>query len=133
MDSREELERRVAQLEKQVSALKGGGPLPLRGIRKRASWGLGDIPFYDIALGPDLERGEARGHAKGIIAIGDVATGVVAFGGVSRGLIAFGGVSVGYACGGAGVGEHVVSATHRDPEAQEFFRRHGLAEFCGWR
>jgi hypothetical protein len=172
MESREQLGRRVAELEKQVSALEGGGLFPMRGIRKRASWGIGDIPFYDIALGPDLERGEVRGHAKGIIAIGDFATGVLALGGLSRGVVAFGGLAAGlvsfgglsvgilgaigglaigglalggaavggvaigggaagyYACGGGAAGKHVVDATHRDSEAQEFFRQHGLAELC---
>lgn len=172
MESREELERRVAELEKQVSALKGGGVFPVRGIRKRASWGIGDIPFYDVAVGPDLTRGELRGHAKGVIAIGDMATGVLAVGGLSRGVIAvgglaaglvsFGGLSIGvlgaigglaigslalgggalggvaigggavgyYACGGGAAGQHVMDATHRDPEAQEFFRHYGLAGLC---
>jgi hypothetical protein len=172
MESREELERRVAELERQVSALKGGGVLPVRGIRKRASWGIGDIPFYDISIGPDLTRGELRGHAKGVIAIGDMATGVLAVGGLSRGVIAlgglaagvvsFGGLSIGvlgaigglaigslalggaalggvaigggavgyFACGGGATGQHVVDATHRDPEAQRFFRHYGLAGLC---
>ncbi len=94
MESREQLEKRVAELEKQVTALRGGGRA-YRGIRKRASWGLGDIPFYDIAVGPDLERGELRGHAKGIIAIGDFATGVLALGGLARGVIALGGLAAG--------------------------------------
>ena len=172
MESREELERRVAELEKQVAVLKGGGAFPVRGIRKRASWGIGDIPFYDVAVGPDLTRGELRGHAKGVIAIGDMATGVLAVGGLSRGVIAFGGLAAGlvsfgglsigvlgaigglaigslalgggalggvaigggavgyYACGGAAAGQHVMDATHRDPEAQEFFRQYGLAGLC---
>ena len=171
MESREQLESRVAELEKQVAALKGGGRA-FRGIRKRASWGLGDIPFYDIALGPDLERGEMRGHAQGIIAIGDLATGFLALGGLARGVIAlgglaaglvsFGGLSIGvlsavgglaigglalggaavggvalgggaagyYACGGGAVGTHVIDATRRDPEAEGFFRQHGLARLC---
>jgi len=104
MESREQLEKRVAELEKQVTALKGGGR-PFRGIRKRASWGLGDIPFYDIALGPDLERGELRGHAKGIIAIGDLATGFLALGGLARGVIAFGGLAAGLVSfGGLSIG-----------------------------
>jgi len=104
MESREELEKRVAELEKQVTALKGGGR-SFRGIRKRASWGLGDIPFYDIAVGPDLERGELRGHAKGIIAIGDLATGFLALGGLARGVIAFGGLAAGLVSfGGLSIG-----------------------------
>jgi len=90
----EPLERRVAELEQQVQAL-GGRALALRGIRKRASWGLGDIPFYDIALGPDLAHGEMRGHARGIIAIGDRATGIVAVGGLARGVFALGGLATG--------------------------------------
>jgi hypothetical protein len=172
MESREELERRVADLERQVSALKKGGLGAMRGIRKHASWGIGSIPFYDIAIGPDPERGEIRGHAKGIIAIGDIATGLLALGGLSRGLIAFGGLAAGlfslgglsvgllgaigglaigglalggaavggvavgggaagyYACGGGAIGTHVMDATHRDPEAQEFFRRYNLAGLC---
>jgi hypothetical protein len=104
MESREQLERRVAELEKQVTALGGGGR-SFRGIRKRASWGLGDIPFYDIAVGPDLERGELRGHAKGIIAIGDLATGFLALGGLARGVIAFGGLAAGLVSfGGLSIG-----------------------------
>lgn len=95
MQSRDELEKRVAELEMQVSALKGGRAFPGRGIRKRASWGIGDIPFYDIAVGPDLTRGEPRGHARGVIAIGDTATGVLAVGGLARGAIAIGGLSFG--------------------------------------
>jgi hypothetical protein len=102
MESRDELARRVAELERQVAALKGGGG---RGIRKRAAWGLGDIPFYDVALGPDLERGELRGHAKGLIAIGDFATGFLAIGGLCRGVIAIGGLAAGLlSFGGLSVG-----------------------------
>jgi hypothetical protein len=105
MESREQLERRVADLEKQVAALKRGGLSPVRGVRKRASWGIGDIPFYDIAVGPDLERGELRGHAKGVIAIGDFATGVLALGGLARGVIAFGGLAAGLVSfGGLSIG-----------------------------
>ena len=95
MDDRERLEKRVAELERQVAAFRGGGLFPARGIRKRADWGIGDIPFYDIAFGADPERGELRGHAKGIIAIGDFATGVLALGGLSRGVVAFGGLAAG--------------------------------------
>jgi len=105
MESREQLEKRVAELEKQVSAFKTGGPAFIRGIRKRAAWGLGDIPFYDIAVGPDLARGELRGHAKGIIAIGDIATGFLALGGLARGVIAFGGLAAGLVSfGGLSIG-----------------------------
>ncbi len=111
----DQLKQRVAALEREVAALKSRS-FPYRGIRKRSNrcyWGL---PLYDIAMGPDPEKGEMRGHAKGIIAIGDIATGVLALGGVARGVIAFGGVAAGLllgigglsigllACGGLAIG-----------------------------
>lgn len=104
MQSRDDLEKRVAALEQELAATKGGR-FPMRGIRKRADWSIGDLPFYDIALGPDLARGEFRGHAKGVIAIGDLATGVVALGGLARGVFAFGGLAAGlFSLGGLSVG-----------------------------
>jgi hypothetical protein len=172
MESRGDLEKRVAELEKEVTALRGQGRILVRGIRRKASWGIGDLPFYDIALGPDPDRGEWRGHAKGIIAIGDMATGVLAMGGLARGIFALGGLAVGgvslgglsigalvaigglaigsaalgggavggvalgggavgyYACGGQAFGPHPVDPTRRDPEAEAFFLRYGLATFC---
>ena len=49
-------------------------------------------------------KGETRGHAKGIVAFGDMATGVVAAGGLARGVIAFGGLAIGLASfGGLGL------------------------------
>ncbi len=140
----DQLKQRVAALEREVAALKSRS-FPYRGIRKRSNrcyWGL---PLYDIAMGPDPEKGEMRGHAKGIIAIGDIATGVLALGGVARGVIAFGGVAAGlllgiavgggaiggvaigggafgyYAAGGGAFGEHVISGMSQDPEAVRFF------------
>jgi hypothetical protein len=152
--------------------MKATGVRPMRGIRKRASWGIAGLPAYDIALGPDPAQGELRGHARGIVAIGDVAAGVVALGGLARGFVALGGVAAGlvsfgglsigllgaigglaigglalggaavggvavgggaagyYACAGGAVGAHVIDATHRDPEAEEFLRSHGLAALC---
>ena len=73
-----------------------------RGVRKRASWGLGDLPLYDIAVGPDPERGEIRGHARGIVAVGDIATGFVAVGGWARGFFAVGGLATGLLSFGGG-------------------------------
>lgn len=105
MEDRERLEKRVAELERQLAAFRGGGLFPARGIRKRAPWGLGDIPFYDVAFGADPERGELRGHAKGIVAIGDFATGVLALGGLARGVFAFGGLAAGlFSFGGLSIG-----------------------------
>jgi len=105
MEDRERLEKRVAELERQLAAFRGGGLFPARGIRKRALWGIGDIPFYDVAFGADPERGELRGHAKGIVAIGDFATGVLALGGLARGVFAFGGLAAGlFSFGGLSLG-----------------------------
>jgi hypothetical protein len=85
-----------------------GGTLrsdPLRGVRWSSSIRLSDLPLVVIAMGPDPARQEIRGHARGIIAIGDIATGVVAVGGVARGGVAIGGVAVGLvSVGGLGVG-----------------------------
>ena len=102
METREELEKRVERLEKEIASIKGTA---YRGIRKRAGWGLGNLPFYDIALGPDLSRGELRGHARGVIAVGDIATGVLAVGGLARGVVALGGLALGLvSVGGLSVG-----------------------------
>jgi hypothetical protein len=82
MSDERDLERRVAELEAEVARLKGRG---FKRVRYRSALTLGDIPFLAIASGPDPDKGELRGHAKGIIAFGDMATGVVAFGGLARG------------------------------------------------
>ena len=66
-----------------------------KGIRKRSTATLMGLPFVSIAIGPDPELGELRGHARGIIAVGDIATGVLAVGGFSRGFFAIGGVAIG--------------------------------------
>lgn len=98
----EQLKKRIAALEQEVAALKKRG-YAYRGVRKRSNriyWGL---PLYDIAMGPDPEKGEMRGHAKGIIAIGDIATGVLALGGIARGVIALGGLAAGLLLGIGGL------------------------------
>jgi hypothetical protein len=109
MQSREELEGRIKDLEAKVAALSGGRAGGLRGgmlgVRRRAQWEIANLPFYDIALGPDFAKGEMRGHAKGFIAIGDIATGVLAIGGLSRGVFALGGFAVGlFSVGGFSLG-----------------------------
>ncbi|MFO1312868.1 MAG: hypothetical protein U1F41_12480 [Burkholderiales bacterium] len=80
--------------------------LPLtRSVRRRSSHEFLGMPLYSIALGPDLAKGELRGHAKGVLAIGDFATGIVAIGGLARGVIAIGGLAFGLvAFGGLAVG-----------------------------
>lgn len=87
--------------------------LSRQGVRRRSEREFLGLPLYDYAVGPDAQKGETRGHAKGVIAVGDVATGIFAFGGWARGLFAFGGVATGLvsfgglsiglgaACGGA--------------------------------
>jgi hypothetical protein len=105
-----ELEAEVSRLELENAQLKQLSKHPYanrysQSFRKRSKityWGL---PLYDIALGPDLERGETRGVAKGIIAIGDIAIGGLALGGASFGVLTFGGASIGvFALGGLGMG-----------------------------
>lgn len=77
----------------------------MRGVRKQSALTLLGLPLYHIAIGPDFAAGQARGHAKGIIAIGDVATGWLAIGGLARGIVAIGGCALGVvALGGAAIG-----------------------------
>lgn len=104
MTDRESLERRVAELEAELAALKRGR-LPYRGIRRRSARSFGGLPLYEIAIGPDMTRGELRGHARGVFALGDLATGIVAVGGLARGLLAAGGLALGViGFGGLSVG-----------------------------
>jgi len=78
---------------------------PAQNIRKRSSKTLGGLPLVALAFGPDPEQGETRGHARGVIAIGDIATGWLAIGGAAKGYIAIGGVARGaVAVGGAAIG-----------------------------
>jgi hypothetical protein len=58
--------------------------------RKLRGW-----PLVSIAIGPDPDKGETRGWARGIIAIGDFATGLIAIGGIAGGGVAIGGISLG--------------------------------------
>lgn len=61
------------------------------------------VPVVSIALGPHGR--EVRGHARGLIAIGDIATGGIALGGIARGVVAAGGVAIGVCSfGGMSIG-----------------------------
>src|ERR1051325_3118889 len=91
----DDLEKRVDELEAEIAALRERTLLPPVGIRRRATISIGDVPLYEISLGSDPGRRQLRGHAKAIIAIGDVATGVLAIGGYARGVIAIGGLATG--------------------------------------
>jgi hypothetical protein len=107
MKSRQELEERVGQLEKELATLKTRG---LRSVRRRADWSIGNLPAWEIAVGPDLDKGEMRGHAKAVVAIGDIATGFVALGGWARGVIALGGLATGlFSLGGLSIGAVVAA------------------------
>ena len=102
MSGDRELEQRVRGLEAELAQLRQNQP---RGIRKRASFELFGLPAYDIAVGPDPSKGELRGHARGFLAIGDMATGVIALGGLARGLVALGGLAIGgISLGGCSIG-----------------------------
>ena len=87
--SREELIAEVKQLR------QGNVRPALIGVRKQSKMTLLGLPLIAIACGPDIDKGESCGHAKGIIAIGDIATGVLAIGGAAFGGITIGGFSIG--------------------------------------
>ena len=91
--SRDELIAEVKRLRKRGynAVFKG----IRKGVRKRSKTTLLGLPLVSVAMGPDPEKGEMRGHAKGIIAIGDIATGVLAIGGVAFGGITIGGCAIG--------------------------------------
>lgn len=89
----DDLDRRVEQLEREIAEMRRGRGV--RRVRYRSAAAIGDFPLLAVSIGPDFERGEVRGHARGVIAIGDMATGVIALGGLARGLIALGGLAVG--------------------------------------
>ena len=76
-----------------------------RGVRWNSSARFLEYPVISIALGPDPANNETRGHARGIIALGDIATGMIALGGLARGLVALGGLAIGgIALGGGAIG-----------------------------
>jgi len=101
VSERDDLNARVAELEQQVALLTAGR---LRGVRYQSAARIGNLPLIAIATGPDPQRGELRGHARGVIAIGDLATGVLALGGLARGFVAVGGLALGVvSLGGLGI------------------------------
>jgi hypothetical protein len=100
-DETAQLKQRIATLEREMTVLKQRG-YPYRGVRKRSANTLWGLPLYDIAMGPDPDKGELRGHARGVIAIGDFAAGVIAIGGIARGVIAMGGLALGLLFGMGG-------------------------------
>ena len=109
--SRNPLGSVTPEQRKLLESLAAQGYVVVRrtGIRKRSAYEFLGMPLYAIAVGPDASRKEMRGHAKGVVAVGDIATGVFAFGGWARGVFAFGGLATGLVTiGGLSIG--IVSA-----------------------
>jgi len=76
-----------------------------RTVRKRSKMELAGLPLWEVARGPDHDRGERHGHARAWFAVGDVADGVVAIGGIARGIVSVGGLAAGVvALGGISAG-----------------------------
>lgn len=73
-----------------------------RCVRRESSATLCGWPLVSIAMGPDPDRGERFGRARGVIAIGDTAIGAVAIGGGAVGIVAIGGGAIGAAAVGGG-------------------------------
>lgn len=90
---RDSLIRRIDELEGRLTALQKAGRG--RGVRRRATRRVAGWPLWEIAVGPDMETGEVRGHARAVFAVGDLATGIVAVGGFARGIVAIGGLALG--------------------------------------
>jgi len=81
-----------------------------RAMEYRSEHVWGDLPVVHVSVGGRQADGRYRlGRARGIIALGDVATGLVAVGGVAIGLFSVGGVAIGpVALGGVAIGLIVV-------------------------
>jgi len=95
-----ELKDRVERLERVVEPQRRRG-----GLRRESTRRILGLPLYSVAIGPDPEKNEMRGHARGWIAMGDIATGVFAVGGLAQGVVAIGGLSWGLlTVGGCTVG-----------------------------
>ncbi len=102
MQDPRDLERRVSELEAELARLRKS---QFRGVRKQATWDIFGMPAWAIAVGPDPATGQMKGHAKGFLAIGDMATGFFAIGGLARGVFAFGGLALGcVSFGGCSIG-----------------------------
>ena len=85
-----------ARAKSQLLSTPAFSKFPVKGIRRESPRKFFGLPLWAIAIGPDWERGEMRGHARGIFALGDMATGWFAFGGLARGFFAFGGLAIEY-------------------------------------
>src|SRR5215203_834901 len=73
-----------------------------RAFEYRSEQVWGNLPVVHVAVGGRQADGRYRpGRARGVIALGDVATGVVAVGAVAIGLFAAGAVAIGLTAMGA--------------------------------
>jgi len=83
-----------------------------RAIQYRSEQAWGDLPVVHVSVGGRQADGRYRpGRARGIIALGDIATGLVAVGGVAIGLLSVGGIAIGLvALGAVAVGLVAVGA-----------------------
>jgi hypothetical protein len=85
-----------------------------RAVRWKSSATFLEYPVISIAVGPDPANNESRGHAREVIALGNVATGVIALGGVARGVVALGGIAIGgIAIGYAAIGGLAIALRER--------------------
>jgi hypothetical protein len=83
-----------------------------RAIEYRSEQVWGNLPVVHVSVGGRQADGRYRlGRARGVIALGDIATGLVAIGGVAIGLFSVGGVTVGLvALGAVALGSVAVGA-----------------------
>jgi predicted Ser/Thr protein kinase len=101
------LESRPEKRYQQASDLKTeiefiSTPWPRRpGKRAASSTMIMGMPLWSVAFGPDFEKGELRGHAHGIFALGEFATGIVAVGAVAAGVFTLAPISIGVIALGA--------------------------------
>ncbi len=73
-----------------------------RAMEYRSEQMWGSLPVVHVSVGGRQVDGRYRlGRARGVLAVGDVATGLVAIGGVAIGLVSVGGVAVGLVALGA--------------------------------
>jgi hypothetical protein len=98
-------EDEFAKAKSQLLSAQQLSGFAFKGVRRQSSRTFCGLPLWAVAYGPDWERGEMRGHARGIFAFGDMATGWFAFGGLARGIFAFGGLAIGlFSFGGCAIG-----------------------------
>ncbi len=98
-------EEEFAKAKTQLLSAQSVSGFPFKGVRRQSARTFCGLPLWAVACGPDWERGEMRGHARGIFAFGDIATGWFACGGLARGIFAFGGLAIGiFAFGGGAIG-----------------------------